>query len=92
LREAFGIPESTGAVITEVHDDGPAARAGLSAADVTAKMDKRSIHGIDDVRRVLDYFEPGERLSVENTRDKEKQQLELTLGDRTSRRLPGRSE
>jgi serine protease Do len=71
LREAFAVPEGTGALVSEVYEEGPAAEAGLHAGDVIIRMDKRSIRGIDDVRRVLDYFEPGEQLIVEIIRDKE---------------------
>jgi S1-C subfamily serine protease len=88
LREALSVPDGAGVLITEVYDGGAADRAGLRAGDVIIKMDQRTVRGIDDIRRVLDYFEPGARLTVEIIRDKKKQDLELTLGKQQGSRRP----
>jgi len=81
LREAFEVPENTGALVAEVNVDSPASRAGLQAGDVIVKMDRRTIHNIDDVLRVLDYFGPGETVKVEIIRDKQSQSLSVELGE-----------
>lgn len=81
LREAFGVPENTGALVAEINAESPASRAGLQAGDVIIKMDRRTIGDIEDVMRVLDYFGPGEAVKVEIIRDKTSQTLDVDLGE-----------
>jgi S1-C subfamily serine protease len=87
LREAFSVPSGVGVLIAEIFPDTPASKSGLSAGDVIVRMDRRTIGEIDDVHRVLDYFEPGEQLVVEIIRERKNQELTVTLGQRD--RLPG---
>ena len=82
LRAAFSVPDDVGVMISEVYQASAAARAGLRAGDVIVKMDRRTIKNIEDVQRVLDYFEPGEGLRLEIIRDKSRKQLEVVLGER----------
>lgn len=81
LRQAFDIPEDTGALVAGVDDGSPADSAGVQAGDVIVKMDRRTIHGIDDVLRVLDYFGPGESVKVDIIRDKQTRTLTVDLGE-----------
>ena len=57
----------------------PAMRAGIKVGDVIIKMDRKKIKSIDDVRRVLNFFEPGDKVTVEIIRDKDKQTVEIEL-------------
>ena len=86
LREAFAVPENTGALVAEVSDDSPAARAGLRAGDVIVKMDRRTVHDSDDVVRVLDYLGPGEPVKIDIIRDKGRQTVSAKLGEDTQQR------
>jgi serine protease Do len=82
LREAFSVPDDVGVMVSEVYDGSEADRAGLRAGDVIVKMDRRAIRDIDDVQRVLNYFEPNDKLTLEIIRDKKRKQLEVVLGER----------
>lgn len=82
LREAFATPPGVGVLIAEVYPDSPASEAGLRAGDVIVRMDRRTIREIADVYRVLDYFEPGARVTVEVIREGENREQPLTLGAR----------
>ncbi|NOX36543.1 MAG: PDZ domain-containing protein [Calditrichaeota bacterium] len=82
LRKFFGAPEDQGVLIAEVHEDSPAAEAGLQVGDVILKMDRKIIRSIRDVYRVLDFFEPGDEITVEILRDKKKQKISVILGER----------
>jgi membrane-associated protease RseP (regulator of RpoE activity) len=88
LREAFSIPSEVGVLIAEVYPDTPASNSGLAAGDVIVRMDRRTIREITDVHRVLDYFEPGEELTVEVIRDGKNQESTVTLGQRDRPSVP----
>ncbi|WP_455233887.1 PDZ domain-containing protein [Thiogranum longum] len=92
LREAFSVPEDAGMLVTEVVQDSPADVAGLRPGDVIVRMDRRTIRDMDDVQRVLDYLEPGERMELEMIRDKKAQQLAVTLGEHKGPAVSGRRE
>jgi len=81
LRKFFGAPEDRGVLIAEVRENSPATKAGLHVGDVILKMDRKSIRSVRDVYRVLDFFEPGDQITVEILRDKKKQKMSVTLGE-----------
>ena len=82
LREHFGAPADRGVLIAKVFEDSPAAAAGLNVGDVIIKMDRRQIHFISDVHRVLNYFDAGEEIVVEVIRDKQRRALNVSLAAR----------
>ncbi len=79
LREHFGAPPDSGVLVAEVFDESPAAQAGLVVGDVIVKMDRRQIGRVADVRRVLAYFDAGERVAVEIIRARRRETLSVTL-------------
>lgn len=79
LRQAFGAPRDLGVLVTEVVDASPAAKAGLAAGDVITQMDRKQIAAIGDVYRVLDFFEPGDEITLEIIREKASKLLTVVL-------------
>ncbi|MGF1615135.1 MAG: PDZ domain-containing protein [Gammaproteobacteria bacterium] len=79
LRQAFGVPRDVGVLVTEVFDGSPAAAAGLAAGDVITQMDRKRIGEVDDVYRVLDFFEPGDEIAIEIVREKASQRFTVVL-------------
>lgn len=79
LREHFGAPPDSGVLVAEVFDESPAADAGLLVGDVIVRMDRRQIGRVADVRRVLAYFDAGERVDVEIIRARRRDTLSVTL-------------
>ncbi|MFZ0255045.1 MAG: PDZ domain-containing protein, partial [Gammaproteobacteria bacterium] len=79
LRQAFGVPRDLGVLVTEVVDASPAAEAGLAAGDVITRMDRKQIAAIGDVYRVLDFFEPGDEITLEIIREKTSKLLTVVL-------------
>jgi serine protease Do len=59
LRRALGIEPQAGALIEDVQDDGPAARAGLRAYDVVTSVDGLSVRSDDELVRRVAAAEPG---------------------------------
>ncbi|KPJ90154.1 MAG: hypothetical protein AMJ53_14745 [Gammaproteobacteria bacterium SG8_11] len=79
LREYFGAPDEIGVLVVKLEEGGPAQRAGLQVGDVITKMDRKSIKNVNDIHRVLDFFDPGDTLSIEIIRDKQNQLMEVEL-------------
>ena len=81
LRQHFGAPTDAGMLISEVIENSPAAEGGLKVGDVIIRMDRKTIHDMGDIRRVLNFFEPGDTIEVEVIREREHQTLKVTLGE-----------
>jgi putative serine protease PepD len=92
LGELAGV---RGAAVGTVNAGGPAARAGLQAVtptstlgggtpdgDVIVKIDGEDVERADDVTRIVNDHQPGEKLKMEVERKGERRTVEVTLGDR----------
>jgi S1-C subfamily serine protease len=55
---------SSGAVITQLAADSPAARAGLQTGDIIVMLDGQTISGVDDLIRRLDWRRIGQTVPV----------------------------
>ncbi len=88
LREHFGAPEGEGVLITQVDKGSPAEELGLVAGDVVIKMDRKTIRHISDVHRVLNFFDPGEEMTMEIIHDKQRKRLKIVLEERPESSKP----
>ena len=80
--ELYGIP--TGAVITEVVENGPADQAGVKKGDILTELDGRSISSMAQLQDVLQYYAAGETVDLVVQRsdngEYQAQTLSITLG------------
>jgi serine protease Do len=53
LARSFGIPQTEGALVSNVQDDSPAAKAGLKAGDVIVEFDGKKIGRTTDLSRLV---------------------------------------
>ena len=60
-----GVDNTMGALLAQVEQDGPAAKAGLLSGDVVIKLDGVGIHGVDDLIRALDHNRIGRTVEME---------------------------
>lgn len=75
-------PESDqGAMIKEVIYGTAADAAGLKAGDLITRIDGTNVDGLDDLRKTLRQFEPGDRIRLTYTRNGEAHTIEVTLKD-----------
>jgi S1-C subfamily serine protease len=81
LGSAMGAPSGQGVLVAKVAKDGPAAKAGMRAGDILIGIDKKQIKGLADVYRALNYFEPGESVSLEIVREKKTERVTAKLGE-----------
>jgi serine protease Do len=59
LAAALRLPDAAGALVVDVHKDGPAELAGLAAADVVVSFDGRRVQHYSDLVRYTTQARPG---------------------------------
>ncbi len=92
LAEAFGLPESRGAVLSQVEADSPAARAGLECGDVVLEFSGVKVDAAAPFRDHVAHHKPGEQVELVIMRNGDRQTITATLGKRPSLdELRGRS-
>ena len=82
LAEYFKVKE--GALIAEVVDDSPAAKAGLKAGDVIIKVGSDDVSDEGDVREAIHDHKPGEAVDFTVMRDGQQTTITVTLGEQES--------
>jgi len=81
LGEYFGVEDGRGALITEVVEDSPAARAGLKAGDVIVKIDDDDTRNPDDVVDIVRDKEVGDKITVVVLREKQRKELAVEVDE-----------
>jgi serine protease Do len=65
LAESFGLDRPRGALVGQVEDDGPGAKAGIKAGDVILKVDGDTIETSSQVPVLIANKKPGSPVSIE---------------------------
>ena len=60
--ELYNVP--AGAVVVEVVEKGPAAKAGIREGDIITELDGRTISGMTQLQQTLEYYAAGEKVDV----------------------------
>ncbi len=81
LAESFGLDRPRGALIAEVQEDSPAAKAGLQASDVVLKFDGKSIENSGDLPRLVGSTKPGSKVAVQVWRKRALKEVSVTVGE-----------
>jgi len=80
-----------GVLIEEVIKDTPAEKAGLKAGDVITKINDREIRDYKDLIRTVNFYNPGEKVTVYYSRKGSKKDVSVTLAEKDKRdQRPGR--
>jgi putative serine protease PepD len=77
-------PNSGGALVQTVVSGGPAAGAGLKAADVIVALDGKAIASFDDLIAALSTHQPGQKVQVTYTRGGQRHTTTATLSSASS--------
>jgi serine protease Do len=81
LAKEFGVADGRGALVGEVQDNTPAARAGLEAGDVIVELDGRPVEDSRQFRLWVAQTPPGTKVQLKVQRDGRPKTLSVTLGE-----------
>lgn len=81
LAESFKLPSTQGALVRQVVEDSPAAKAGVQAGDFIVSVDGKAVGSGNDLRNTVAGLMPGRAVEVELYRDGKKQTVKITLGE-----------
>ena len=86
LKKYFQV--ESGVLIEKVEEDSPAEQAGLQAGDVILKINDKKIEDFSDLIRVLNFYDPGDKVTVHYSRKGVVKLTKVTLG----KKEPGKFE
>lgn len=78
----LGLDSQDGVVIVEVMADSPAAKAGIKEKDVVKKLNDKDITDVASFVTVMRSSKPDDQMKVALIRDKNKEEVTVTLGKR----------
>ena len=86
LAESFQLPKGQegGVLISEVHQDGPSAKAGLQRGDVILEYGNESVKDVNHLRNIVARTKVGKQKEIKVLRDGKETPLTLILGERPS--------
>jgi serine protease Do len=80
----FAESNATGAVITSVEPDSPAAKAGLQIGDVITQIDNKKVNDAGELQVLVAQQRPGAKITLEVLRDGKSMSLPVTLEEMTN--------
>jgi len=81
LAKGFGLKEPKGVLISDVVQDSPAERAGITAGDIVTEFDKKKVETAQDLQKVVALTPPGKGVPVKVWRDRAEKTLEIKIGE-----------
>ena len=82
IADQLGLDRTTGVLVSEVEQGGPAADAGIQPGDVLTRMGSRELEGVEDLLDELRQHEAGDHVQITLVRGGRTQQVEVTLAER----------
>ncbi len=80
IAESLGVPENTGALVSAVTPDSPAAKAGVQQGDVILKFDGKDVSTMRGLPRLVAQAPIGKSVPMELLRAGEKKMLDVVVG------------
>lgn len=80
IAETLGVPDNTGALISAVTPDGPAAKAGLEAGDVILKFDGKDVTTMRGLPKIVAQTPIGKSVEIDVLRKGARKSMKVTVG------------
>ena len=81
LAKALDMKSPEGAIVSEVHSDTPAEKAGIKEGDVILRVDDIAIRDNSHLRNVISSSRPGDRRKLKVIRDGTEKTITVKLGE-----------
>ena len=81
IADSVGLPRPRGALVLEVNEGSPAAKAGVKPGDVIVQFDGRNINEMRQLPRQVAETKIGKEVTVVVWRDGKERKLNITLGE-----------
>ena len=82
MAQAFGLDDTNGALISQVVNGSPAAKAGLQEGDIIRQINGKEIKSSDQLMNLIAQFEPGTKVDVVVWREEDTKTITVKLGER----------
>jgi len=76
-----------GARVTQIEDEGPAAKAGLKSGDIVIGVNDKTVHSWEDLQAEIRRHQAGDTVSFEVSRNRESVKIDITFD-----KIPGAEE
>ena len=86
IAAAIGLDAAEGALIAEVRDGAPAAKAGLRRGDVVTEVNGEEVKDPRDLARLIALTKPGSDVTIGLLRKGRHTEVSVTLGDSADQR------
>lgn len=80
VANAIGLSKPEGALVSDVNDDTPAARAGLKSGDVVTAVGDEVVKTPKDLSRLVADLSPGDKETLSVWRDGKAESVKVTIG------------
>ncbi|MGH7995397.1 MAG: DegQ family serine endoprotease [Opitutaceae bacterium] len=87
LADSFGISGKTGALVSDVRADSPAARAGLKSGDVIVGMNGAPVEGASQLSLAVAEAGPGAHLTLQVEREGKSRTIDVTTIEKPNTNL-----
>jgi serine protease Do len=81
LADSLGLGKAQGAVVGNVEEGSPAAKAGLEVGDVILKIDGRPVEGSADLSRTIRALKPGSKVNLNVWRSGKPRDLTVVVSE-----------
>lgn len=92
VAKAFGLSEARGALVGEVTEGGPAAKAGIVKGDIITAVDGQSVLDNRELRLKISQMAPGTPVKLKLFRDGKERETTITLGELPVEKLAAEAE
>jgi serine protease Do/serine protease DegQ len=80
LAKAFNLNSTQGVVVSQVHANSPAAKAGLEPGDIIVSANGKAIKNSYEVRNIVGLMQIGDKVELEIQRGAEHKNITATIG------------